>query len=292
MEMILEVNGLCKQYKKSDFALKNVTFSIPKGSIMGFVGENGAGKTTTINCIMNILIKDQGEIKIFGREMTDNDIEIRNDIGVVFDANSFGSYMNAKKVASVMRTLYTNWDDNLFASYLKKFKLSEKQEIKKYSRGMTMKLGLAVALSHHPKFLILDEATAGLDPIVRDEILDIFLEFVQDENHSILLSSHITTDLEKIADYITFIHEGEIILTCKKDDLIYNYGIMRLKSSQFEKMDSKDIIAYRKRGHQIDVLIEDTNKMKKEYQDFVIDEPSIEEIMLIIVKGEKHHVEN
>jgi len=287
MSAILEVNGLTKKYINSDFSLNDVSFSLPKGAIMGFVGENGAGKTTTLNCILNTLIRDAGSVKMFGRDMSDNDVAIRDDIGVVFDANSFGNYLTATSVASVMRSIYSNWDDALFASYLEKFKLPAKKSIKKYSRGMTMKLGLATALSHHPKLLILDEATGGLDPIVRDEVLDIFLDFVQDENHSILFSSHITTDLEKIADYITFIHDGEIILSKQKDELIYNYGVMRCKGSQFEEIDKDDIVAYRKRDYQIDVLIANKSAAEKKYQDLVIDDVTIEEIMLIIVKGEK-----
>jgi len=285
MSAILEMQGLCKQYKNSDFRLNNVSFSIPSGSIMGFVGENGAGKTTTIGCILNTLIKDSGTVKIFGKEMDTDSDDIRNDIGVVFDANSFGDNLTAAKIAKVMNDIYTKWDDDLYNSYLKKFKLPAKKKIKTFSRGMTMKLGLAIALSHRPKLLILDEATGGLDPVVREEILEIFLEFVHNENHSILLSSHITTDLEKIADYITFIHDGEIVLSQAKDNLIYNYGVMRCKASQFEALDKNDIISYRNRGHQIDVLIADKTAAKKKYQDVVVDEISIEEILLIIIKG-------
>jgi len=252
---------------------------------MGFVGENGAGKTTTIGCILNTLIKDNGTIKIFGKEMTAESSDIRNEIGVVFDANSFGSHLTATKIAKVMKSIYTNWDNDLYSSYLEKFKLHAEKKIKTFSRGMTMKLGLAVALSHHPKLLILDEATGGLDPVVREEVLEIFLEFVHNENHSILLSSHITTDLEKIADYITFIHEGEIVLSQAKDDLIYNYGVMRCKSSQFEAIEKSDIVSFRNREHQIDVLIADKNVAKKKYPNVVIDEISIEEILLMIIKG-------
>jgi ABC-2 type transport system ATP-binding protein len=186
-----------------------------------------------------------------------------------------------------MRHIFSKWDNALFKEYLSKFKLPEKQKIKGFSRGMTMKLGVAVALSHHPKLLILDEATSGLDPIVRDDILDVFLDFVQDENNSILLSSHITSDLEKVADYITFIHNGNIILSEKKDVLIYNYGVMRCKSAQFEKIDKADILAYRKHDYQIDVLVSDRQDVERKYRDIVIDNISIEEIMLMLVKGER-----
>ncbi|MCL2286595.1 MAG: ABC transporter ATP-binding protein [Firmicutes bacterium] len=289
MNTILEVQGLSKQYKKSDFRLKDVTFSIPRGAIMGFVGENGAGKTTTIGCILNTLIKDSGTVKIFGKEMTDEAIDIREDIGVVYDTNPFPERLTPAKISSAMRHFYRNWDSNLFQEYLRKFKLPENAKIKTFSRGMTMKFAVAVALSHRPKLLILDEATSGLDPIVRDDILDVFMDFVQDENNSILLSSHITSDLEKIADYITFIHDGSIIFTESKDALIYSYGVMRCKQAQFTELDKEDILAYRKHDYQVDVLVADKQAAEKKYRDVVMDNVSIEEIMLMLVKGEKNN---
>ena len=287
MNAILEVQGLTKQYPNSDFSLNNVSFSIPKGAIMGFVGENGAGKTTTIGCILNTLIKDGGSVKIFGKEMTDESTDIRNEIGVVFDTNAFPEHLTPVQISSAMRHIYTNWDNDLFVEYLRKFKLPEKKKIKTFSRGMTMKLAVAVALSHRPKLLVLDEATSGLDPIVRDDILDVFMDFVQDENNSILLSSHITSDLEKVADYITFIHDGSIIFSESKDVLKYNYGVMRCKAAQFAEIDKEDILAYRKQDYQIDVLIADKKAAEKKYRDVVVDNVTIEEIMLLLVKGEK-----
>jgi len=287
MDAILEVKGLTKKYEKSDFQLDNVTFSLPKGAIMGFIGENGSGKTTTINCILGTLIKDSGTVKIFGQEMKNDSINIRDNIGVVFDENVFSNLLSAKQIANVMRDIYTNWNDALFVNYLEKFNLPFDKKIKTYSRGMMMKLGLAVALSHQPKLLILDEATSGLDPIVRDEVLDILLDFVQDENHSVLLSSHITSDLEKIADYIMFIHDGKVILNESKDELIYHYGVMRCKGSQFEDVDKGDVLAYRKRDYQIDMLVVNKRMVEKKYGDFIVDDVSIEEMMLILVKGER-----
>jgi len=286
MDTVLEVKGLNKAYKNSTFRLNDVSLSIPSGAIMGFVGENGAGKSTTIGCILNTLVKDSGMVKIFGKEMTDDGINIRDDIGVVYDTNSFPAFLTPVKIASAMRHMFSMWDDDLYLDYLRKFKLPEKQNIKAYSRGMSMKLNIAVALAHHPKFLVLDEATSGLDPIVRDEILDVFLDFVTDENKSILLSSHITSDLEKIADYITFIHDGSIIFTESKDDLIYNYGVMRCKAAQFEQVDKADILAFRKHDYQIDVLINDKKTAERKYRDVVIDNITIEEIMLMLVRGE------
>lgn len=205
MANTLELMNVSKQFGESGFALNNISFALPYGSIMGYVGENGAGKTTTIGCILNTLSKDSGTIELFGKEMGDKDTSLREDVGVVCDGDNFPGYLDAEKLANVMRGIYTNWDDTLFQKLLADFKLNKKQKIKTYSKGMTMKLAIAAALAHHPKLLILDEATSGLGPVMREEILDVFLDFVQDEKHSILLSSHITSDLEKIADYITFI---------------------------------------------------------------------------------------
>ncbi len=287
MSTILEVQSLSKAYEKSDFSLNDVTFFIPGGTIMGFVGENGAGKTTTIGCILNTLIKDSGTIKIFGEEMTDASTDIRDNIGVVYDSNAFPEHLTAVKISSSMQHIYSKWDNALFLEYLRKFKLPDKKKIGTFSRGMTMKLAVAVALSHRPKLLILDEATSGLDPIVRDDILEVFLDFIQDESNSILISSHITSDLEKVADYITFIHNGSIVFSEKKDVLKYDYGVMRCKAAQFTKIDTSDILAYRKHDYQIDVLIADKKTAAKKYRDIIIDNITIEEIMLMLVKGEK-----
>lgn len=287
MDNILELQQVSKTFLKSDFALDNVSFSLPYGAILGFVGENGAGKTTTIGCILNTIVKDGGSVKLFGREMTDADTEIREKIGVVYDGDNFPGHWTAEQLAKVMRGFYTNWDDELFGRYLKEFQLSGRQRIKHYSRGMTMKLAIATALSHHPQLLILDEATSGLDPIMRDEMLDVFLDFVQEEDHSILLSSHITSDLEKIADYITFIHKGKLIMTVSKNDLVYNYAVMRCGESQFLAIDPSDIIAYRRRDFQIDVLVSDGKEAQRKYKDVVVDHVSLDEIMLLLVKGER-----
>lgn len=287
MENILELHNLTKSYPKSDFTLEQISFSLPYGSILGFVGENGAGKTTTIGCILNTIGKDGGTVKLFGREMGDEDTGVRERIGVVYDGDNFPGFWTAKQLSKVMAGLYQNWDQTLFQKYLADFQLPPRQKIRHYSKGMTMKLAIAAALSHHPELLILDEATSGLDPVMRDDMLDVFLEFVQEENHSILLSSHITSDLEKVADYITFIHEGRLILTAAKDDLVYQYGIMRCKESQFQGLDKEDVIAYRKRDTQIDVLVADGKKAQRKYKDVVVDHASVDEIMLLLVKGEK-----
>ena len=287
MDNILELHQVCKTFPRTNFTLDHVSFSIPYGSIMGFVGENGAGKTTTIGCVLNTVSKDSGTIKIFGKELADTDTELKEKIGVVYDGDNFPAYWTAEQLSDVMQGLYANWDNDLFKKYLNDFRLLPNQKIKSYSRGMTMKLAVAAALSHHPQLLILDEATSGLDPIMRDDMLDVFLEFVQDENHSILLSSHITSDLEKIADYITFIHNGKLIMAASKNDLVYNFAVMRCKESQFLELDPGDILVYRKRDYQIDVLVSNANEIQRKYRNAVIDHVSVDEIMLLLVKGER-----
>ena len=287
MENILELQQICKSFPKSNFILDKLSFSLPYGAILGFVGENGAGKTTTIGCILNTVRKDSGMVKLFGKEMRDTDTDIREKIGVVYDGDNFPGFWSAKQLSQVMEGIYTQWDNALFQKYLENFHLPVKQKIKNYSRGMTMKLAIAVALSHHPQLLILDEATSGLDPVMRDEMLDVFLEFVQEESHSILLSSHITSDLEKVADYITFIHNGKLILTASKNDLVYHYAVMRCRESQFLALDPGDIIAYRKRDFQIDVLVDNGKEAQRKYKGAVVDHVSVDEIMLLLVKGER-----
>lgn len=285
MNLSLEITGLTKAYTDSDFALDDVSFSIPSGTIMGFVGENGAGKTTTIKSILNTVHIDSGTIRIFGRVMTDRDTAIREDIGVVLDTANFPAVLTPGKLAKVMRGIYKQWDQEFYLKLTAKFGLPMDRKIKEFSRGMTMKLAIASALSHHPRLLILDEATSGLDPVTREEILEVFLEFVEDERHSILMSSHITSDLEKIADYITFIHQGKIILTAKKDELIYDYGVARCKSEQFKIIAEGDRLAYRVKEHQIDVLVIDKKGFEQKYGGITVDQVSIDEILLLLVKG-------
>ncbi|MCM1180818.1 MAG: ABC transporter ATP-binding protein [Clostridium sp.] len=287
MKNVLELQEVTKTFPKSDFALDHVSFTIPYGTIMGFVGENGAGKTTTIGCILNTLTKDSGMITLFGEKMSDKNMEIREEIGVVYDGNNFPDYLTAEQLSGIMQGMYKNWDASLFSEYLERFHLRKKQKIKNYSKGMTMKLAISAALAHHPRLLILDEATSGLDPIMRDEILDVFLEFVQNEEHSILFSSHITSDLEKVADYITFIHEGRVLLTASKNDLAYKYAVLRCKENQFQTLEQEDIIAYRRRDYQIDVLVADKKACSKKYKDIVMDYATVDEIMVLLGKGKR-----
>ena len=288
MNSTLILKNVNKKYEKSNFAIKDISFSVPEGSIVGFIGENGAGKSTTMNCILNVIRRDSGTIEIFGREMTDEDIDIRENIGVVYDSNNFPEYLTAKQLADILGRIYSKWDDFCFEQFLRRFGLPESQKIKTYSRGMSMKLAIAVALSHDSKLLILDEATSGLDPIMRDEILDVLLEFVKQENHSILLSSHITSDLEKIADYIVFIHNGEIILNKTKDELIYEYGVIRCSENDFYNILPEDILSSMKKDYQIDVLIKNRKLIEKKYKNLIVDSVSLDEIMLLLAKGERN----
>ena len=285
MENILEIKNLSKKYK--GFELKNVNIKLPKGMIMGFIGENGAGKTTTIKSILNIINRDSGEIKIFGLDNKENERKIKEDIGVVLDDSFLSEYLNPSDINKIMKNIYKNWDEKLYFKYIEDFKLPKEKISKEYSSGMKMKLKIAVALAHHPKLLILDEPTSGLDPVARNEILDIFQEFIQDENKGIFVSCHITSDLEHIADYITFINNGEIIFTKTIDELLENYGIVKCSEEQFKKIDKKDYIKYKKNRYEYDVLIEDKYEFKKKYDISVIDKPSLEDIMLIYIKGEK-----
>lgn len=285
MENILEIKNLSKKY--NGFELKNVNIELPKGMIMGFIGENGAGKTTTIKALLNIIKRDSGEIKIFGLDNKENERKIKEDIGVVLDDSFLSEYLNPSDINKIMKNIYKNWDEKLYFKYVEDFKLPKEKISKEYSSGMKMKLKIAVALAHHPKLLILDEPTSGLDPVARNEILDIFQEFIQDEEHGIFVSSHITSDLEHIADYITFINNGEIIFTKTRDELLENYGIVKCSEEQFKKIDKKDYIKYKKNRYEYDILIENKYEFKKNYDISVIDKPTIEDIMLIYIKGEK-----
>ena len=285
MENILEIKNLSKKY--NGFELKNININLHKGMIMGFIGENGAGKTTTIKSILNIINRDNGKIKIFGLDNLKHEKEIKENIGVVLDDSFISDYLSSNEINKIMKNIYSNWDEKLYFKYIEDFKLPKDKVLKTYSSGMKMKLKIAVALSHHPKLLILDEPTSGLDPIARNEILDIFQEFIQDEEHGIFVSSHITSDLEHIADYITFINNGEIIFTKTRDELLENYRIVKCSKEQFNNIDKNDIIKYKKNKYEYDILIKNQNDFIKKYDIEVIDKPTIEDIMLIYIKGEK-----
>lgn len=279
MTYAIEVNNLRK--KLPEFQLIDVSFQLPTGTIMGFVGENGAGKTTTIKCILDLLKKDGGEVKIFGQDVTKHGQSVKEQIGVVFDDIYFPNTLNAKQIGNILEETFSTWDEPYYLDLLKRLKIPFKKPIKELSRGMKMKLSIATALAHHPRLLILDEPTSGLDPIVRDEILDIFMDFMQDENNSILFSTHITSDLEKIADYITFIHEGEIIFSKNKDDLLYDYGIWKGSLEEAKELPEEAKVRMKKNAFGVEILV----NRKLASHAFQLEKPSIEEIMLFFVKG-------
>ncbi len=281
---VLEIQEISKDY--DGFVLDKVSFKIPRGVIMGLIGENGAGKSTTINCILNETQKTDGKILIFGKDHILDEIEVKDKIGVVFDENHFPDIFTAEEIGKFMSGIYSVWDWPLYRRYLEKFELPNDKKIKDFSKGMKVKLAFAVALSHEAELLILDEATSGLDPIIRDEVLDMLIDFVQDENHSVLVSSHITSDLEKVADYITFLHKGKLIFTHEKDSLIDNYGILNCGAAIFDTLDKSEIVAYRKEDYQFRVLVKDRNKAAKQYANAIVGPATIEEIMLFYVKGE------
>ncbi|MEG0771153.1 MAG: ABC transporter ATP-binding protein, partial [Clostridia bacterium] len=223
----IEITHLTKNYK--DFSLNDISFTLPLGSILGLVGENGAGKSTTIKLITNTILKTSGTINVFGvNNETSEFNKIKEEIGVVFDEAYFPEVLTATAVNSIMKNTYKNWDEKKYFEFMKKFSLPLKLQFQKFSRGMKMKLAIAVSLSHNPKLLILDEATSGLDPMVRDEILTVFNEFTRDEKNAILLSSHIISDLEKICDYIAFIHKGRLLFCEEKDKLQEEYAIVKV----------------------------------------------------------------
>lgn len=250
---------------------------------MGFIGENGAGKSTTIKAILDLIRKDSGEVTILGETNLSKNPRLKEHIGVVMDECSFPENLNAKEIDKVMKNCYKTWNRTKYMRYLDKFALSLKKPVKEYSRGMKMKLSIAVALSHDSKLLILDEATSGLDPIVRDEILDVFLDFIQDESHSVFISSHIISDLEKICDYITFIHNGKIIFSEVKDELLDKYTIIKCSEAEYSTIDKAAIIGRRKSSFGIEALA----LKKKIPSNIRTDNVNIEDIMLYFVKGEE-----
>lgn len=285
MKYAIEIEGLEKEY--DHFKLEDFNLKIPSGMIVGLIGENGAGKTTLIKSILNIVQKDKGSIKIFGKDYQEYESEIKEDIGVVLDDMFFPEVLTAKDISVVMKDIYKKWDEDLFYHYLKEFQIKDNQTLKTLSKGMRKKLEIATSLSHHPKLLILDEATSGLDPVVRSEVLEIFMKFLEDEDHTILLSTHITSDLEGIADKIVFVEKGKKLLDMDREKLFNDYGILKCESSDFEKIDKEDIVSYKKNKYNVEVLIKDRKNGKKKYKDFVIDRITLEELMVLMIKGGK-----
>ena len=281
MTPILQIDSLCKSYE--DFSLQNISFALPQGCIMGLVGQNGAGKSTTLKAILGLVRPDSGSVKLFGQELRENEGQIKEQIGVVFDSMNLPEMLRGKDVGKVLGPLYQSWDQTAFNGYLERFSLPINKLIKDYSRGMKMKVAIAAALSHGAKLLLLDEATGGLDPIVRDEILDILLEFMQDPTHGILFSSHITGDLEKIADYVTFIHEGQVRFSQPKDELLDSYAVVKCSPQQLASIDPAALISVRSHQYGTEALV----RRDAVWADAVAERPTIEDMMLFIARGNR-----
>ena len=284
-ENAIEIRNLTKKF--DGFTLDNISFDVPKGSIMGFIGQNGAGKTTTINSLLNILNWDSGEIRLLGQEMPEHEYEVKERIAAIFDVLPFNDDLSAKQLTRMMRGIWKEWDEDTFLGYLERFQLPFKKKFGQCSKGMKMKLQIAAGLSHKAKLLIMDEATTGLDPVVRNEILDIFLEYLQDEDNSILMSSHITSDLEKIADRVTFIDKGRILLTGIKDEILDNHGVVKCSKKDFKDFEREDYISARVTDFGAEVMVSDRFKAAKKYSGAVIDKTTLEEIMLFYVNRDK-----
>ncbi|MBP0971644.1 MAG: ABC transporter ATP-binding protein [Oscillospiraceae bacterium] len=277
----IEIKSVTKKY--DGFTLDNISFSVPKGSIMGFIGQNGAGKTTTIHGILNIIPLNAGTVSILGMDHIKDEQAIKERIAVVFDEMPFHDLFTAADMGRIFKGLYPRWDDAAFQQNLERFQLPQKKKIGQFSKGMKMKLQIACALSHGAELLIMDEATTGLDPVVRNEILDMFLEYLQDEGHSILMSSHITSDLEKIADSVTFIDRGKILLSGYKDDVLASHGIIKCTKADYKDLDPADLVSTRLTDFGAEAMVSDRKTAARKYSGLVIDPAALDEIMVYYV---------
>lgn len=261
MENAIVVKDLTKQYKS--FLLDHFTFNVPKGTIVGFIGENGAGKSTTMKAMLGLMPIEEGEVSLLGHrvEQGEREVSYKEQIGVVFDECNFPEYLKVKYVSGIMKNMYQTWDEYKFLGYMKRFELPEDRKIRELSKGMKMKLSIAVALSHDSRLLILDEATSGLDPVIRNELLDLFREFIQDEEHTIFISSHITSDIEKIADYVLFLHKGKLLMMKSKDELLYRYAIVKCGKKAAELIPTELVAGRRDSEFGVSILINDREKL-------------------------------
>ncbi|MBD5523243.1 MAG: ABC transporter ATP-binding protein [Lachnospiraceae bacterium] len=278
---VIEIKGVTKDY--GDFKLDNISFAVPEGSVCGFIGQNGAGKTTTIRLILDAINRDGGEIYLFGKSIDKDSASLREDIGVVFDEMGFHDFLTARQINTIMKNVYKNWNEEKYFEYLKRFSLPTKKACGSFSRGMRMKLQIAAALSHEAKLLIMDEPTSGLDPIVRNEMLQIFREYVIEEDHTILLSSHITGDLEKLADEVVFIDGGKIVLQGNKDEILEKHGILRCKKDELKAISESLIVSAEISSLGAEVLVNDRKYAEKLYPEMVIEPAGLDEIMIYYV---------
>ncbi|MDE5991644.1 MAG: ABC transporter ATP-binding protein [Oscillospiraceae bacterium] len=291
MENILEINGLCKAY--DDFSLKDVSFSLPKGFIMGFVGENGSGKTTTIRAILNMAKIDSGKISVFGLDSVTDTIAIKERMGVVFDSLYLAEHLNVKQIEQQLKPFYKDWDSEEFFRRIREFDLPDNRKVGDFSKGMKMKLMIAVALSHRAELIILDEPTSGLDPVARDELLDILAEYIEDENRGVLFSTHITADVERIADYVTILHNGKVWYTGTKDELTESYAVIKGSEEDIPAALKEKLIGFHAYRNGFDALIK-TDGLAGLPDTLEYEKASIDEILVYIAKEDKHerHSEN
>ena len=274
----LEIRGLTK--RRGDFALQGLDLTLPAGCIMGLIGENGAGKSTTIRLILNALSRDGGTVAVYGKDNRALTPLEREDIGAVLDEVGLPEYMTARQIGRMMAGIFTRWQPEVYRGYLRRLSLPEDKPFRDFSRGMKMKLGLAAALSHQPKLLLLDEATSGLDPMVREEVLDILLDFTREEDHTVVLSSHIVSDLEKVCDYIAFLHQGKLLLFEEKDRLLEEYALVRLPAAQLQELDPAAIAGQRVGPYGAEALV----RREKIPAGFVMEHTSLEDIILFLAR--------
>ena len=284
-ENAVELKGVTKRY--DGFTLDSLSFTVPKGCIMGFIGQNGAGKTTTIQSMLNIIPIDSGEISLLGLDHIRDENEAKERMSAVFDDCPFGEVFTAEQIEKVFRGLYLNWSKSTFFQYVDKFQIPRKKKVGNLSKGMKMKLQIAVALSHDAELLVMDEATAGLDPIVRNEILDLFRDYLMDGKRSILMSSHITSDLEKIADCLTFIDNGKLLLTGYKDDILETHGVIKCTREEYKEFAPEDYISARLNDFGAEIMTADRAETARKYSGAIIEKTTLEEIMQFYVNAGK-----
>lgn len=279
---VIEIQGLTKRYK--GFALEDLNLTLPGGCVLGLVGENGAGKSTTIRLIMDALERDGGTVRVLGMDNKSPEFfKIREDVGVVLDETCLPEFITATQFGRILADTFRNWDQEAYDGWLERFKLPAGKKFKEYSRGMTMKLGIAAALSHHPKLLLLDEATSGLDPMVREELLEVFADFAAQDRHAVLLSSHIVSDLEKICDYIAFLHRGRLVLCEEKDLLLDRFGLLKCGRDQLDRVPASAIHGRRMGAYGVEALV-DRDRVPR---DLLVERASLEDIILYLVKEEQ-----
>lgn len=284
MENAIEIRNLSKEYR--DFSLKNLSLNVPRGTVLGLIGENGAGKSTLIQSMLGLIKAEYEKIELLGKQLRNQEKEIKEDIAVIFAVSHYNPEYTPAFIGKMLKRVYRNWDMEKYDAYLSRFGLPADKKLKKFSKGMKMKLEFAIAFSHKPRLLILDEATSGLDPVFRDEILELIREFTEEEDHTVVMSSHITSDLDKVADYIAFLHEGKLQFVKSYDELQNDYGVLHCGKDFFESLREEDIVSFKKEPYEYKVLVRNRNGILSVFPDLEMEKASVEDIMLMYVKGE------